>query len=94
MVSTPIAKLDPFTRSIDKFDSLTPVETIVRAYHKALEDESLNGEALEASVNEILVLPRPELANGRFSKRAVTVWDPLFKMMHNGEPSGLPDAIA
>jgi hypothetical protein len=70
------------------------VETIVRAYHKALEDESLNGEALEASVNEILVLPRPELANGRFSKRAVTVWDPLFKMMHNGEPSGLPDAIA
>ena len=74
--------------------SLTPVETVVRAYHKAIEDESLNGEALECSVNEILVLPRPELANGRFSRRAVTVWDPLFKLLHNGEPSALPDAIA
>ena len=74
--------------------SLTPLDTIVRAYDKALNDESLNGEALEASVNEILVLPRPELANGRFSKRAVTVCDPLFRMLHNNEPSGLPDAIA
>jgi hypothetical protein len=75
-------------------NSLTPVQTIVKAYHKALDDETLNGEALEASVNEILVLARPELANGRYSKRAVTVWDPLFRMLHNGEPSELPDAIA
>lgn len=60
----------------------------------ALNDETLNGEALEASVDDILVLTRPELANGRYSKRAVTVWDPLFKMLHSGEPSALPDAIA
>jgi hypothetical protein len=87
---TRIRHREPLT---DLIRSLTPVNTVVRAYHKALDDESLNGEALEASVNEILVLPRPELANGRFSTRAVTVWDPLFRMLHSNEPSGLPDAI-
>jgi hypothetical protein len=76
------------------FVSLTPVSTIVSAYNTALEDDSMVGEALECSVDKIIVLPKPELANGRFSKRAVTVWDPLFKMLHNNEPSELPDAIA
>ncbi|KAI6785349.1 uncharacterized protein J7T54_006991 [Emericellopsis cladophorae] len=73
-------------------ECLTPVSTIVRAYNKCLDDDSLAGEVLECSVEEILPLPVPELRNGRFSKRAVTVWDPLFKMYH-GEESGLPDAI-
>jgi hypothetical protein len=72
--------------------SLTHVSTIVRAYNKCLKDDSLAGEVLECSVEEILPLPMPELRNGRFSKRAVTVWDPLFKMYH-GEASELPDAI-
>ncbi|KAG9259034.1 15-hydroxyprostaglandin dehydrogenase [Emericellopsis atlantica] len=73
-------------------ECLTPVSTIVRAYNKCLDDDSLAGEVLECSVEEILALPVPELRNGRFSKRAVTVWDPLFKLYH-GEESGLPDAI-
>ncbi|KAH7126756.1 15-hydroxyprostaglandin dehydrogenase [Dendryphion nanum] len=38
------------------------------------------------------VLEAPRLANGKFSERAVTVWEPLFRMYHK-EGSGLPDAI-
>lgn len=69
------------------------MSTIVAAYHKCLEDESLSGEAIECSAEKHLLVPRPEFQNGRVSKRAVTVWDPLFKMYHH-ESSGLPDAIA
>lgn len=32
------------------------------------------------------------MANGAATKRAVTVWDPLFEYIH-GENSGLEDAI-
>jgi hypothetical protein len=73
--------------------SLTPISTIVAGYDKCLSDESLVGEALEASAEKLLLIPRPGLQNGRVSVRSVTVWDPLFKMLH-GEESGLPDAIA
>lgn len=72
--------------------SMTPVSTIISAYHKCLEDDSLSGEALEGSADKVLPIPRPELQNGRVSTRAVTVWDPLFKMYH-GELSQLPDTI-
>jgi hypothetical protein len=51
-----------------------------------------NGQAIECSVDKQLVFPDPPFLNGKHSKRAVTVWDPLFKIMH-GENSGLPDAI-
>ena len=73
--------------------SVTPVSTIVAGYDKCLSDESLVGEALEASAEKLLPIPRPGLQNGHVSARSVTVWDPLFKMLH-GEESGLPDAIA
>jgi len=75
-------------------ECLTPISTITSAYMKFLNDEdgSLSGEAIECSVEKHFFVPRPEYLNGRVSKRACTVWDPLFKMMHH-ESSGLPDAI-
>lgn len=63
------------------------------AYNKFLDDDSLYGEAIEGSAEKLLFTPRPEFQNGRVSQRAVTVWDPLFKMYHH-ELSQLPDAIA
>jgi hypothetical protein len=71
---------------------LTPIDTIVRAYHTFLEDDSRNGQVLEGSVDKLLLIDEPKEANGRFTRRAVTVWDPLFKMIH-GENSGLEEAI-
>jgi len=73
---------------------LTPISTIVSAYMKFLDDEdgSLVGEAIECSVDQHIVVPRTEFLNGKASRRACTVWDPLFEMMHH-EASGLPDAI-
>jgi hypothetical protein len=74
-------------------DCLTPVSTIVAAYDRLLSDSNhQTGEAVECSVDELFLVPQTEYCNGKFSKRAVTVWDPLFKMMH-GETSGLADSI-
>jgi hypothetical protein len=73
---------------------MTPISTIVSAYMKFLDDEdgALVGEALECSVEKLIFVPRVELLNGHASRRACTVWDPLFKAMHH-ENSGLPDSI-
>ena len=74
-------------------DCLTPISTIVAAYEKFLSDDNRQtGEALECSTDKHLLVPQTEYTNGRISKRACTVWEPLYKMMH-GEKSGLPDAI-
>lgn len=75
-------------------ECITPAETIVRAYEQFLDEEGEGraGEIVECSADKIVTLKPPELGNGRVSKRAVTVWDPLFKMSH-GENSGLADAI-
>jgi len=73
-------------------DAMTPLSTIVSAYDKLLNDDSLAGKAIEASVDKHCIVARPEYLNGRFSKRACTVWEPLFKSYH-GENSGLDDAI-
>jgi hypothetical protein len=59
---------------------LTPISTIVAAYERFLDDESLFGRAIECSVDKQFFIETPTLANGHISKRAVTVWDPLFKM--------------
>ncbi|KAM5366557.1 hypothetical protein ACJZ2D_010454 [Fusarium nematophilum] len=74
-------------------ECITPLETITSAYSKFLQDDTLYGEAIECSADKMLFTPRPEFQNGRVSQRAVTVWDPLFKMYHH-ESSQLPDAIA
>ena len=70
---------------------MTPISNIVSAYNRFLDGDEY-GEAVECSVNDQILVPRPEYLNGRKSKRACTVWDPLFKMYHH-ENSGLNDAI-
>jgi hypothetical protein len=65
----------------------------LKAYQRYLEDPGeLNGEILECSADKMIPYDLPELGNGRVTKRAVTVWEPFFKLMH-GEHSGLPDSI-
>lgn len=75
-------------------DCVTSVSTIVAAYDEFLSEENQHtGESVECSVDKHFLVPQPGYVNGKFSKRAVTVWDPLFKKLH-GENSGLPDAIS
>lgn len=74
-------------------DCLTPIATIVGAYdHFLADDNQQTGEALECEGDKHYIIPHPEYAAGRVSKRATTVWEPLFKMMHT-EDSGIEDAI-
>jgi NAD(P)-dependent dehydrogenase (short-subunit alcohol dehydrogenase family) len=75
-----------------KPEFLTPVKTITDAYVKLLDDRTLYGQAIEGSVDKHLFFPDPPMMNGAATKRAITVWDPLYEMIH-GELSGLPDAI-
>lgn len=72
---------------------MTPISTIVSAYQLFIDDDSLNGRIVEASVDKHFFIEEPKEANGRFTRRSVTVWDPLFKMIH-GEVSELPEALA
>lgn len=60
--------------------SLTPVSTVVAAYERCLDDASVFGKVIECSAGEQLDLEPPTLANGHYSRRAVTVWEPLFKL--------------
>ena len=62
------------------------------AYLKCLEDSSLNGELLECSRDKVLLLAKPEYADGEVTKRTCTVYDPFFKVVH-GEFSGLEDIV-
>ncbi|KAL2858545.1 hypothetical protein BJY01DRAFT_241873 [Aspergillus pseudoustus] len=80
--------------SIDatKPEHLTPIEAVIEAYLLCLKDDNLNAELIECSTNNLFFLPRPEMANGEATKRACTVWEPLFEQKHY-ERSGLPDAI-
>ncbi|KAF1833812.1 hypothetical protein BDW02DRAFT_499730, partial [Decorospora gaudefroyi] len=59
---------------------LPPVSAVMSAYDRFLEDDSLYGKVLECSANKHFFLEPPTLANGRVSRRAVTTWDPPFKM--------------
>ncbi|KAK3614715.1 hypothetical protein LTR56_027071 [Elasticomyces elasticus] len=72
--------------------SMTPVPNIVNTYIRLLYDETLTGQGIECSVDKQLPFPDPPLLNGVHTKRAITVWEPLFKLMH-GEASGLEGAI-
>lgn len=73
-------------------DSLTPIYTVVGAYNRFLNDDSLTSQAVEYSADKQIFLPFPGFANGHVTKRACTVWDPLFKMIHT-ENSRLEEAI-
>ncbi|KAL2817670.1 hypothetical protein BDW59DRAFT_175395 [Aspergillus cavernicola] len=57
-------------------EHLTPIETVL----------------IECSTDKYFFLPRLELANGEATKRACTVWEPLFESKHS-EISGLGHAI-
>ncbi|KAK4961497.1 hypothetical protein LTR10_001987 [Elasticomyces elasticus] len=72
--------------------SMTPVSNIVKTYIRLLDDETLTGQGIECSVDKQLPFPDPPLLNGAHTKRAITVWEPLFKLMH-GEASGLEGVI-
>ncbi|RDW77008.1 hypothetical protein BP6252_05061 [Coleophoma cylindrospora] len=73
---------------------MTPVSTIVEAYeHFLADDNQETGEAMECSTDKRILVKQAEYANGDASKRACTVWEPLFKMLH-GENSDLETAIA
>ncbi|CAK7217701.1 hypothetical protein SCUCBS95973_003234 [Sporothrix curviconia] len=76
-------------------ESLTPLDTITRAYAGCLaDDDTRSGVILECSGTQISDIEHERLTfkNGVPSVRSVTVWDPLFKQIH-GEPSELPSAI-
>lgn len=69
------------------------MQTILKGYETFLEDSTgLSGQLLECSADKLIYYQMPEPGNGHITKRAVTVWEPLFRIMH-GEDSGLPDAI-
>ncbi|KAL1900980.1 hypothetical protein Sste5346_002043 [Sporothrix stenoceras] len=72
-------------------DIITPLETIVKALNKILDDKTLSGAALECSMDKILLTPEPEFLNGEASARASFLWEPGFVAMH-GEASQLPEA--
>ena len=69
------------------------MQTVLNAYDVFLNDSTgKTGELLECSAHKLIYYEPPALGNGRITKRAVTVWEPLFRLMHS-EDSGLPDAV-
>jgi len=76
LVPTPV--ISQAMRDAFGADYLTPTSTVVAAYNKFLEDESLFGKVVECSGQKILDLEPPQLANGKISERTVTVYDPYF----------------
>ncbi|KAJ5470744.1 hypothetical protein N7530_008101 [Penicillium desertorum] len=74
-------------------ECITPVQTVLRGYETFLEDSTgMAGEILECSADKLIYYHMSKPGNGHITKRAVTVWEPLFRILH-GEGSGLPDAI-
>lgn len=68
------------------------MKTIVNGYLMFLNDKDLNGQLVEGSQDKLFVIQALEMANGEATKRACTVWEPLFETKHH-EKSGLPGAI-
>jgi NAD(P)-dependent dehydrogenase (short-subunit alcohol dehydrogenase family) len=72
---------------------MTPIQTVVGAYDAFLDEEDERfGVAVEATVDKVVELKEWPLGNGKASLRSVTVWEPLFNMLH-GEISGISGAI-
>lgn len=73
--------------------SVTPVETIIKAHDEFIDDErGMAGQTLEGSADQLVYYDMPEPGNVYKTKRATTVWEPLFRAM-DGENLDLPDAI-
>lgn len=74
-------------------NSVTSIQTVLEAFQVFLEDTTgMTGELLECSGTRLVFYPMPAPGNGRVTQRAVTVWEPLFRMMH-GDDSRLETAI-
>lgn len=58
-----------------------------------LKRTDLSGQLVERSIDKYFFLALPEMANGAATRRACTVWEPLFEQKHH-EQSGLEDAIS
>ncbi|RMZ83546.1 hypothetical protein DV738_g1144, partial [Chaetothyriales sp. CBS 135597] len=65
---------------------MTDINTVIRAYHRFLDDKDLNGEIAEASVDQVLVQPEQVYVNGDASRTATIVYEPTFAAIH-GETS-------
>ncbi|EXJ54444.1 hypothetical protein A1O7_09784 [Cladophialophora yegresii CBS 114405] len=88
----PTRNIPQIMRDTFGVDSLTPRSTILAGYLRFLDDPSLNGNIIEASRNRLLFTEKPPYADGDYSKRSSTVFDPLFESVH-GQPSGLEDIV-
>ncbi|KAJ6117926.1 hypothetical protein N7523_005729 [Penicillium sp. IBT 18751x] len=74
-------------------EHLTSMQTVLEGIQIFLEDTTgQTGQILECSVDKHIYYKLPDYGNGNATKRATTVYDPLFKIYH-GEASQLPDAI-
>ncbi|KAF4314438.1 putative 15-hydroxyprostaglandin dehydrogenase protein [Botryosphaeria dothidea] len=91
IVDTPI--VPPEMIAAVSRECLTPVQTVLKGYRLFLDDDTgMTGKNLEASGEKLHFYELPEMGNGHITRRSVTVWEPLFGMLHH-EESGLPDAI-
>ncbi|KAE8149639.1 hypothetical protein BDV25DRAFT_155974 [Aspergillus avenaceus] len=91
IVITPIVPPEMFAAVAP--EHRTPMKTVLDAFKIFLEDRTgMAGEMLECSADKLIYYDLPEMGNGPVTKRAVTVWEPLFRIAH-GEDSNLPDAI-
>ncbi|KAJ9614016.1 hypothetical protein H2200_002152 [Cladophialophora chaetospira] len=88
----PTRNIPQFMRDMFGSESLTPKSTILAGYLKFFDDPSLNGKIIEASRDQLLFQEMPPYADGDYSKRSSTVFDPLFEMVH-GQPSQLEDIV-
>ena len=69
------------------------MQTVFEAFQVFLDDTTgMTGQMLECSGDQLVFYPMPNPGNGRVTTRAVTVWEPLFRMMH-GDDSRLENAI-
>lgn len=92
-VQTPLNTAE-FIAAVDPA-SLTPMETVIRAYEDFLEEElegGRAGEGLECSAEKVIPVGKPPVGNGKISEMAVLPWDKWFRDLH-GETSGLDYAI-
>lgn len=71
---------------------MTPKSTIVAGYMKCLDERSLYGELIEGSRDKLFALEKPKYADGEWTKKTSTLYDPMFMSIH-GEPSGLPNIL-
>jgi hypothetical protein len=56
-----------------------------------LDNPTLTGEIVEASIDKLIPIEKLAWADGETSRRACTVYDPFFKAIH-GQVSGLQNS--